>query len=1110
MNNGEIPTTSGSLLERVLQVRPGEGRRTGLLFMAMFAASGTFVLGRTLRDTVFLSRAPISALPWMFVLYGVGSSAVALLYGRYADRIPVSRLLYITTGTGIITYVATWWLVRAQIPWVYPFFYVWAELVPNLFFLQFWTLAAGLDCPRDARRLNTTVAAARPLGTIFFGVATGSLIPWIGTVRIFFILVFLMILLASCVYLLRHEPRRNESSGVVRPPVSTVPGRVHLLAPYIRALSILILVMFITLTLGDYQFKAIASARFNEDAMARFFSLFYGVTGLLSMSFQLFITPRILSRLGVGSALTVLPGVFGTSSVVLLMWPGLAAACAMKFADNGLQYTLHETTMQSLYAPFPSRVRGRTRTLLDGAVKPLSYGAGGLLLVFLTRAGFDVRQMCFVTLSFALLWQTLIPLVRRGYLRALERGLAGPMAAQLFQEPFLLGAAERQMLIQTLDSPDALRAMVALEQLQSERSAAFRDALARILRRRDGALKARAIALLDRLGDHTCAHDFLAASKDEDSAVRAAAVTALARVMGNEQPETLYRFMTDPDTEVRTEAAAGLIRYGCLEGLTRAGEALLRLESSSDPADRRETCAVLGKLGHVAYLSLNTLLRDPDPSVVRAAIRAASGAADPRLVPAIIGALYEPQACKAAMAALAVIGAPAISFIDRAMRDAALPRAIRLELPRTLSRIPSPESFAVLQNHQEDSDSHFRLRVYAALGRLRKALGVAPFPVRQLEPRIRREVLEACGNLVSWDQARHRFKSELLGEEMEFRIRRAERRILRLLELRYNLDEVSVILAALEDPARRPDALDALDALLTASLRELVLPVLEQRSSPEKLQPLFASQGICALPPAEFVLLQAYHPNPYVALLALDALARAGEKSAIPAARQALQHRDPLVREGGLRALQHLDPEGACAAAAGLSSDPDPALAGWARGIADRHVRIQQDSCELVAENDMYGTVEKILFLKSTPLFSELSGEDLAPLARVAEVVTVYPGDFVFRGGLPSDHLYVVINGLVALEDRGRELRRVGPPETIGELAVLDRGVLATSARAVEVTELLRIGSEEFFEIVHEQPEIAEALLRILAGQLRQAQQQLIKQAEEIDVRGAKSKGAEA
>lgn len=53
----------------------------------------------------------------------------------------------------------------------------------------------------------------------------------------------------------------------------------------------------------------------------------------------------------------------------------------MKFADNGFQYTIHETTLQALYVPFAADVKARTRALLEAVVKPLSYGLGGAALI---------------------------------------------------------------------------------------------------------------------------------------------------------------------------------------------------------------------------------------------------------------------------------------------------------------------------------------------------------------------------------------------------------------------------------------------------------------------------------------------------------------------------------------------------------------------------------------------------------------------------------------------------------------------------------------------------------------------------------------------------------
>jgi ATP/ADP translocase len=121
-----------SLVETVLLVRPSEGRRTALCFLHLLLASAVFVMGRTVRDTLFLSRFPLSALPWMFVCYGVASAITVVLYAQLADRLPRDRMIAIWCGLGVATYLGSWGAVSFGAEWIYPVFYVWSEVFANL------------------------------------------------------------------------------------------------------------------------------------------------------------------------------------------------------------------------------------------------------------------------------------------------------------------------------------------------------------------------------------------------------------------------------------------------------------------------------------------------------------------------------------------------------------------------------------------------------------------------------------------------------------------------------------------------------------------------------------------------------------------------------------------------------------------------------------------------------------------------------------------------------------------------------------------------------------------------------------------------------------------
>ena len=411
----DVPPASASarpsaltMIRGGLMVRPGEGVRVTLLFTHLLLASAIFVMGRTVRDTLFLSRFSIDALPWMFVAYGVASALTVVVYARFADRLPRDRMIAIWSALGVVTYVGTWFTVRAEQRWIYPVFYVWSEVFANLLISQFWTLANDVFDPRSAKRLFGTVGAARVLGIILVGLATGVVVRAIGTEQLLFVLSGLLTLVAGLALRLGREvratPRPKTPRRNARPAPSVVSDR------YVRVLGAMLLLAFASLTVGDYQFKAVARETYREDELAAFFAYFYAGAGLLAFLFQLVGTPRILRRFGVGVGMSVMPGVFGVASALLLFWPSLAFASVMKFADNGFQYTIHETTLQSLYVPFPAAAKARTRAFLDAVAKPLAYALGGVLLLLFAKP-LGTIGLSWVALGATVGWLAIVPVV---------------------------------------------------------------------------------------------------------------------------------------------------------------------------------------------------------------------------------------------------------------------------------------------------------------------------------------------------------------------------------------------------------------------------------------------------------------------------------------------------------------------------------------------------------------------------------------------------------------------------------------------------------------------------------------------------------------------------
>lgn len=135
----------------------------------------------------------------------------------------------------------------------------------------------------------------------------------------------------------------------------------------------------------------------------------------------------------------------------------------------------------------------------------------------------------------------------------------------------------------------------------------------------------------------------------------------------------------------------------------------------------------------------------------------------------------------------------------------------------------------------------------------------------------------------------------------------------------------------------------------------------------------------------------------------------------------------------------------------------------------------------------MLSTVEKVLFLKSVDLFSQIPGEDLAQVALIATEESREQGEEIFAEGEDGDALYLVLDGRVRVHSHERQIAELGERECFGEMAILDASPRSASVTAITESHLLKISREDFQDILGEKPEIAMGIIKVLTGRLRSA-----------------------
>ena len=135
-------------------------------------------------------------------------------------------------------------------------------------------------------------------------------------------------------------------------------------------------------------------------------------------------------------------------------------------------------------------------------------------------------------------------------------------------------------------------------------------------------------------------------------------------------------------------------------------------------------------------------------------------------------------------------------------------------------------------------------------------------------------------------------------------------------------------------------------------------------------------------------------------------------------------------------------------------------------------------------------TVERMIALRSVPLFSSLNPPDLASLAQASIEREFASEKTLCVEGEPGDEVFILLSGEVkVLQSDGAEERIVGREGAGGfieELAVLDSAPRAATVLAgADGARVLCLKGQAFREVLRTNPSVVGEVIRALAARLR-------------------------
>ena len=630
-------------LGRLVDIRPGEAARVGMLVSIFFFIIAANNLIKVVRDSLFLSRFPITQLPYVYLLVALVASLIIAVYTRYTSRLPLYSLMLRSNAFIISNVIAFWFLLAFfDFSWVFYAFYIWSAIVGAVAVAQFWGLANETFTSREGKRLFGIVAAGGTLGGIIAGFgARWAVEIFMGTNQLLWVIAALFIGALGMACLAGRDQRRETSSVSQRRPslrdskISESAGAFGLIreSRYLQMIAGLIFVSIIVSTLIDFQFKAAVKEAYpTRDALTGFFGSFYAWLNIITLFAQVFLSGKLLSLVGLTPSLLLLPFALSLGSLGLLVWPGLIAATGARLLDGALRTGVNRSAMEILYLPVPGNVKKKVKTLLDVVVERLGDATAGLAVLFYTifLMGSDFATLSYFSNVVILAWIGLIWAARGGYLDALRRGLESRSISLEGEEIDYADKRTIEAVLQNLQKDEEPAVLFGLDLAEKLSPEVIVPRLPRtLLRHSSPMVRTRALKLFVSHPDPAILKEMTQLLEDENTQVQAEAVNAVCAIRKEDAVPVMTPYLESSDPRVQRSAVECMLHYGDPEIREVALTTFRKMVNNRTPegeSGRIEAARLMGEIDDPEFPEhLNRLIgEDLSYQVIREAMAAAS------------------------------------------------------------------------------------------------------------------------------------------------------------------------------------------------------------------------------------------------------------------------------------------------------------------------------------------------------------------------------------------------------------------------------------------------------------------------------------------------------
>ena len=1032
-------------IRRILSLDDSDRHPLALLAPIFAVTAASAIILSSSSKALFLAANDLSLLPWMFIGSALFTALLSIVYVAGIQRAPLETRFPILLGVALVSF--------AMLRMAYPtnprllslLMFIWLPGMGYIIALQAWNMAAYLLPVRQGKRLFPVLAATATLGAAVGGGMVKLLLAWSSAEDLIWLAaVLLLILLTTVRFSIRRlrsaragegdsgpaggQSDHRKSRPARQPGFGVAAGfRSVFRHPLLWRLAVFVFCLQAASVLVDYQFSGELKNQFSKDGIASFLGSFYLVSNGVVVVVSLFVTRTVVRLLGIGLALSAVAIFVGLGSSLYIVAAAGAFSTFWTLSTTALslhvgQYALTRNSTQLLVAPLEIEDGERARVIIDGVVYRLA------------------------TIQAAVVLLVMAPQVE---------GL------QAFSPPVIIMCVV-VVLLGVRIGPHYRRTL-----FDALRSRSVADDMTRTLGGYvvDRAMKeAEARLTADDPDEACCALDVASELK---LPIRPDVLEKLARSNDERVAEKALSTMKTHKQTPSRELMTGLLQKGRSSGVLK--EALHILNQSADRSFL-ETIKPLSHHSDPTVASLASMYR------IRATQEHGTAAFERSLPTGEWGGDDPEDDVKISLVShrkAVDYARDLLAMVDDDSTD------VRAEAVRAMGGLRLPSFFGPLVSSL--GDRHLR---QSALDSLEK---IGPAILSQAESRLEDEalpigtrgalytVLARIGTLEALELLRKQAGSDSLAIRNE---------------------AVTAIWRLARDPEAERPGRDWLTLQISEEIDRLKrYAAIEKALGPTGLyRSLFYSELDAARIQAEtrvFFLLGIIYDRAalYRAYLHYCSPVNRVRSNAIELLDQHV--RDPALKDFVGLVEQNISGDGGERLRTvmyrrhlptGPIDDLIAASEPWLKSLWAWVTRREASDLKKLGWED---EIDRVFFLKQISLFSDMSGEQLFPIASRCKLVKLAAGETLFEKGEKAGELYLVHEGTIEIVRGGTAVATFRPRDVLGEIAILDGLPRSSAARAGGDASVVEVARSEFLDVLQVHPSLGRRVIEMLAGRIR-------------------------